>query len=63
MQMECQKEYRVGDKIECVFPTIMKRTAFSLSSKGYGVAIIGLSDIEDHILTITELPKIKECEE
>ena len=57
MQMENQKEYEVGDRIECVFPTVLKRTAFNLSSRGYGVAIIGLSDIEDHVLTVTALPE------
>ena len=57
IQMESQTEYEVGDRIECVFPTVLKRTAFHLSSRGYGVAIIGLSDIENHVLTVTALPE------
>ena len=50
-------EYELGDRIECVFPNILKQTAFRLSSRGYGVAVIGLADIEDHVLTITALPE------
>ena len=57
IQMDNQKQYEVGDRIECVFPTVLKRTAFHLSSKGYGVAVIGLADIEDHVLTVTALPE------
>lgn len=32
------KDYQVGDRIECVFDRVLKRTAFNLSSRGYGVA-------------------------
>lgn len=31
--------------------------ALRLSSQGYGVAMIGFSDMSENILTITELPR------
>jgi hypothetical protein len=51
------KDYQVGDRIECVFDRVLKRTAFNLSSRGYGVAVIGFRDIEDHVLTVTAVPE------
>lgn len=57
VQIKKQTEYEVGDRIECVFDRVLKRTAFNLSSRGYGVAVIGLADIEDHVLTVTALPE------
>lgn len=50
---EQSKHYYIGQRIECLTFTALKRLAFRLSSQGYGVSIIGLSDIEDHVLTIT----------
>jgi len=47
----------IGSRLESVTFTEMKRKAFRLSSQGYGVSIIGLSDIEHHVLTITALPE------
>ena len=57
IQIDSQKQYEVGDKIECNTFQKMKWMAFRLSSKGYGVAVIGLHDIEEHTLTITEVPE------
>lgn len=57
IQIESQREYEIGDRIKHLTFTEMKRRAFRLSSKGYGVSIIGLSDIEDHTLTITAVPE------
>ena len=57
IQMDNQKQYEVGDKIECATFQKMKWMAFKLSSKGYGVSVIGLADIEEHTLTITEVPE------
>ena len=51
------KDYQVGDRIEYVFPAVLKRTAFNLSSRGYGVAVIGFRDIEEHVLTVTAVPE------
>lgn len=34
----------------------LKRAALVLSSKGYGVAVLGFSDLSEHILTVTALP-------
>ena len=47
----------IGSRLESVTFTEMKRKAFRLNSQGYGVSIIGFSDIEDHVLTITALPE------
>ena len=57
IQIDSQKQYEVGDKIECATFQKMKWMAFKLSSKGYGVAVIGLADIEEHTLTVTALPE------
>ena len=57
IQIDSQKQYEVGDKIECATFQKMKWMAFKLSSKGYGVSVIGLADIEDHVLTVTALPE------
>ena len=57
IQIDSQKQYEVGDKIECATFQKMKWMAFRLSSKGYGVAVIGLADIEEHTLTITATPE------
>ena len=57
IQMDNQKQYEVGDRIECNTFQKMKWMAFRLSSKGYGVAVIGLADIEEHTLTITDVPE------
>ena len=57
IQIDSQKQYEVGDKIECNTFQKMKWMAFRLSSKGYGVSVIGLADIEEHTLTVTALPK------
>lgn len=54
---EQTKDYHVGDRIECVFDRVLKRTAFNLSNRGYGVAIIGFRDIEEHVLTVTAVPE------
>ena len=51
------KQYKIGDKIKFKYFQNLKKRAFQLSSLGYGVSIIGLSDIEDCVLTITTLPK------
>lgn len=57
IQLKEQAQYKPGQRIECITARELKRIAFKLSSRGYGVAIIGLNDIEDHVLTITALPE------
>lgn len=57
IQLDTQADYWVGCRIECITAQNLKRTAFKLSSKGYGVAIIGFDDIEYHVLTVTALPE------
>ena len=59
IQIDSQKQYEVGDRIECNTFQKMKWMAFKLSSKGYGVAVIGLADIEEHTLTITAVSEGK----
>ena len=51
-------ELRVGDKIHCKNWKDLRRTALVLSTEGYGVTVIGFSDMSDNILTITA-PKIE----
>ena len=48
---------QLGDKIHCKNWRDLKRTAFSLSTEGYGVEVIGFSDMSENILTITALPE------
>ena len=55
------KEYEVGDKIHCVSWLDVRTTALILSSKGYGVAVVGFSDMSDDILTVTAVPEEEEC--
>ena len=57
VQLDRQEDYWVGRRIECITAQNLKRTAFKLSTKGYGVAIIGFDDIEYHVLTVTALPE------
>lgn len=48
---------QLGDKICCKNWRDLKKTAFQLSSEGYGVEVIGFSDMSEDILTITALPE------
>lgn len=50
-------EYKLGDKILCLSSRDLRMRALNLSSNGYGVAVIGFKDIDEHILTITALPE------
>ena len=50
-------EYKTGDKIQCLSSRDLRLRALTLSSNGYGVALIGFRDIDEHILTITALPE------
>lgn len=47
----------LGDRIYCTSWRDLKKTALQLSSEGYGVTVIGFSDMSDNILTITALPE------
>lgn len=47
----------LGDRIYCASWRDLKKTALQLSSEGYGVTVIGFSDMSDNILTITALPE------
>ena len=50
-------EYKLGHKILCLSSRDLRLRALNLSSNGYGVAVIGFKDIDEHILTITALPE------
>lgn len=49
-------QFKVGDKIKCKSWRQLRSLAFTLSSKGYGVAVNGFADMSDDILTIMALP-------
>lgn len=50
------KQFHVGDRIKCRDWKDLKQSALEMSADGYGVAVIGFSDMSDDILTITALP-------
>jgi hypothetical protein len=54
------RDFEEGEKIHCKSWQDLRTTALCLSSKGYGVAVIGFSDMSDDILTVTEVPEEKE---
>ena len=54
---EPELEYKIGDKIPFVSWKRLLNMAFTLSSKGYGVSVIGFNDMSDNVLTITALPE------
>ena len=56
------REFTQGEKIYCKSWQDLKTTALILSSKGYGVAVIGFSDMSDDILTVTAVPEEEESE-
>ncbi len=47
------QEFHYGDKIHCKDWKDLRRTALILTSIGYGVSVVGFSDMSDDILTIT----------
>lgn len=54
--MKKSNAYKVGDKVRFLSWKSLLRKAFQLSSFGYGVAVIGFSDMSENVLTITALP-------
>ena len=55
-----KEQPKKGQKIHFVTWKSLMGEALRLSSLGYGVAVIGFSDMSENILTITELPKGEE---
>lgn len=54
------RDFTQGEKIHCKSWQDLHTTALCLSSKGYGVAVIGFSDISDDILTVVEVQESEE---
>ena len=54
------KEYSLGERIHFRTWKDLLTKALSLSSIGYGVAVIGFGDMSANILTITALPEVVE---
>lgn len=50
------KDLKIGDRIKCKNWQDMKITALNLSADGYGIGVIGFSDMQDFVLTIMALP-------
>ena len=57
-----KKQLDIGDRIRCRNWKDLKNNALQLASLGYGVAVLGFSDMADNVLTITALPERKEAE-
>ena len=57
-----KKQLETGDRIQCNGWKKLKNKALQLASLGYGVAVLGFSDMADNVLTITALPERKEAE-
>ena len=51
------EKLEIGQRIECITAQRLKRLALQLSCEGFGVAVIGFEDIEDHVLTVIALPE------
>ena len=60
MKRDLSTDYKIGDEIECLSSRDLRQKALSLSAKGYGVAVIGFYNINEHVLTVTALPENKE---
>lgn len=52
-----ERLFSLGDKITCKSNREMRNVALLLSSDGYGVAILGYSNLVENTLTITAMPK------
>lgn len=51
------RDFKLHERVQCNTFQELKTTALILSSKGYGVAILGFADMSDDILTITAVPE------
>ena len=55
-------DIKVGDTIKCKDWKDLKKTAFYLSSLGYGCCVVGFEQMSSDTLTITALPEGKDGE-
>jgi hypothetical protein len=60
IKKQLKDAYEVGDRIHFVSWRELLNRALVLSSVGYGVAVLGFSDMADNVLIITALPERKE---
>ena len=50
-------DFRIGDKLKFKSWKRLRRRAMDFAANGFDVAVIGVSDMTDNILTITDLPQ------
>lgn len=55
--LNTNRDFDLNEKVKCDTFQELKTTALILASRGYGVAVIGFSDMSDNILTVTALPE------
>jgi len=53
------RDFEEGEKIHCKSHHDVLVTMLCLSSKGYGVALLGYSDTTDHVITVTAVPEVE----
>lgn len=54
---KAKKDLEIGDRIKCRNWNDLRTTALQLSAEGYGIAVVGFSDMSDNVLTIEALPE------
>ena len=58
--MRIEKEHLdLGDRIRCENWRDLLNTSLELSSLDYGVAVLGFTDMQYNVLTITALPRTR----
>ena len=50
------RDFCIGERVQCKSYHDVLTTMLCLSSKGYGVAVFGYSDMTEHVVTVTEVP-------
>ena len=50
------RDFCIGERVQCKSYHDVLTTMLCLSSKGYGVAVFGYNDMTEHVVTVTEVP-------